>query len=90
MWTLASYLPILIGSYVPTDDENWENFITLLEITDYLVAPQLTIDEAALLKCLIQDHHIKFIHLYPDTSVIPKMHYLTHTPRHIQVSAMEM
>ena len=81
MWTLACYLPILIGSYVPTHDENWVNFITLLDITDYLVAPRLSIDEAAFLKCLIEDHHIKFTHLYPDFSVIPKMHYLIHTPR---------
>ena len=81
MWTLARYLPVLIGSHVPTDDENWDNFIALLDITDYLVAPELTIDEAAFLKCLIQDHHTKFTNLYPDSSVIPKMHYLTHAPR---------
>ena len=81
MWTLARYLPILIGSYIPIDDEFWDNFITLLDITDYLVAPQLSIDEAAFLKCLIEEHHVKFTELYPTSTVLPKMHYLTHAGR---------
>ena len=81
MWTLARYLPIIVGSYIPDDDDNWENFLTLLDITDYLVAPCLSTDEAAHLKFIIQDHHITFKQLYPDSSIIIKMHYLTHYPR---------
>ena len=53
MWTLARYLPMLIGSYIPTNDEHWMNCITLLDVTDYLVAPCLTTDEVAFLKVII-------------------------------------
>jgi len=80
MWTLARYLPIIVGSYVPNDDEHWQNFLTLLDMTDYLVAPYLSTDEAAHLKVIIEDHHMQ---LYPDSSIIIKMHYLTHYPRFI-------
>lgn len=81
MWTSARYLPILIGSYISTNDGNWMNFVTLLDITDYLVAPCLTTDEVAFLKVIIQEHHITFTQLYPDSSIIPKMHFLIHTTR---------
>ena len=29
MWTLARYLPIIIGHRVPNDDENWINYLSL-------------------------------------------------------------
>lgn len=80
MWTLARYLPMLIGQYIPIEDENWINYLTLLDITDYLVAPYISTDETAHLKVLIEEHHIIFGQLYPDASIIPKMHYLVHAP----------
>ena len=79
--TLARYLPMFVGKDIPTNDENWMNFLTLLDITDYLVAPCLTTDEVAFLKVIIQEHHVMFSQLYPDSSIIPKMHYLIHAPR---------
>jgi len=81
MWTLARYLPIIIGHYIPNDDENWINYLSLLDIMDYLVAPCITNDETAYLKILIKDHHINFVQLYPDASIIPKLHYLIHASR---------
>ena len=81
MWTLARYLPMFIGKDIPTNDESWMNFLTLLDITDYLVAPCLTTDEVAYIKVLIQEHHVVFSQLYPDSSITPKMHYLLHAPR---------
>ena len=79
MWTLARYLLMFIGKDIPTNDENWINFLTLLDITDYLVAPCLTTDEVAYIKVLIQEHHV-FSQLYPDC-ITPKIHYLLHAPR---------
>lgn len=81
MWTLARYLPMLVGQYIPTEDQHWLNYLTLLDIMDYLVAPSISIDETAHLKVLIQEHHITFGQLYPHASIIPKMHYLIHAPR---------
>ena len=80
MWVLACYLPVMVGKYVQTDDEYWDNYLTLLHITDYVVAPEITIDEVAYLKILIEEHQKAFVVLYPEANVIPKQHYLIHTP----------
>ena len=81
MWTFARYLPQLVGQYIRTGDKYWRNFLTLLDITDYLMAPSIAEDEIAYLKILLEDHHVRFTQLYPDKSVPPKLHYLSHMPR---------
>lgn len=48
---------------------------------DILLSPEITLDEVGYLKVLIKEHHSCFCQLYPSASVIPKMHYLVHTPR---------
>ena len=80
MWVLACYLPILVGKYISADDEHWDNFLTLLHISDFILAPEITIDEVAYLKILIQEHLKLFTLLYPTNNIIPKQHYLIHTP----------
>ena len=80
MWLLARLLPIIIGAKV-SDDEWWANFILLLDIADYLLAPESSEDEASLLSTMISDHHEEFIRIYPSASVTPKFHYLVHMPR---------
>lgn len=44
------------------------------------VLPQVTEDQAAYVATLISDHHQDFCELYPDHSVIPKMHFMVHMP----------
>lgn len=81
MWLLGRSLPLLIGSLVPIDDEHWKNFCSFLSIVQYLFAPKLTDDDLAVLQENIVSHHQHFVALYPSHSVIPKLHYLVHTPR---------
>ena len=81
MWLLARILPIIVGDYVPDDDDRWENFLLLMDIVDRLFCPKITEDDAMYVKWLISDHHKEFVRLYPDSSVIPKMHFMIHTPR---------
>lgn len=81
MWLLARILPIIIGRYVPDDDEMWENFCLLMNIVDIVFSPKLSTDDAGYLKHLINDHHTNFVKLYPTASVIPKMHFMVHIPR---------
>ena len=71
----------MVGQHVPDDDENWLNYLLMLEISDYLFAPIISADEAAYLSILIKEHHSRFKNLYSSASVIPKMHFLIHTPR---------
>jgi hypothetical protein len=81
MWCLGRYLPLLIGSFIPEQDEKWVLYIQLLEIVDIVFSPVINAQFAAYLQELINDHHENFVRLYPHASVIPKMHYLIHYPR---------
>ena len=66
---------------VPDHDIRWINYLLMLEIWDYLFAPEISVDEVGYLKMMIEEHHSSFRDLYPTASVIPKMHYLVHAPR---------
>jgi len=46
----------------------------MLTIAELLLAPEITRDEVGYLGVLISEHHRDFIQLYPDESVLPKMH----------------
>ena len=81
MWLLGRLLPFLLGEYVPEDDQHWKNYILMLSISGLLLAPVITKDEVGYLGMLLIEHHHTFVQLYPNESVLPKMHYLIHTPR---------
>ena len=81
MWTLARFLPLVIGHLIPEDDEHWENFLCLLEIMDILFAHRVSLDLCGYLEVLISEHHSTFLNIYPHASITLKMHSLIHTPR---------
>ena len=81
VWLLGCILPLVIGDLVPEDDENWKNFLKLMDIVDILSCPIITEDNVAYLAALINDHHEEFRRLYPHHSIIPKMHFMVHMPR---------
>ncbi len=81
MWLFGRILPLLVGDFVPEDDERWENFLRMMEIADRLFCSRITEDDATYLTWLISDHHKEFCSLYPDSSEIPKMHFMVHMPR---------
>ena len=87
-WLLCRLIPFMVGEHVPEDDLHWLNYLLMLEITDILFAPEISLDEVGYLKILIEDHHSSFCSLYPHASVIPKMHYIIHTPQLIQKYVM--
>ena len=31
----------MVGDFVPEANQHWENYLLMIEITDYLMAPQL-------------------------------------------------
>lgn len=71
-------MPIVIGKFVPLNEVHWENFLSLLLITGYLMAPEIAEDEIDYVKVLIEEHHRQFKLIYPDASIIPKLHYMIH------------
>ena len=44
----------------------------MLEITDYLMGPEISEDDVSYLNLLIEDHHTAFLDLYPQSSVTQK------------------
>ncbi|XP_028409272.1 uncharacterized protein LOC114531867 [Dendronephthya gigantea] len=83
MWCLARFLPMLLGTLVPDDDEHWILFGKLLTITYTVFSTCISINQAAYLQVLIDEHHRGFARLYPGRAIIPKMHYMIHIPRTI-------
>ena len=82
-WLLARTLPLLIASVIPETDPNWQCYLKLLKIIDIALAPLVTTDTCGILKVLIEEHHTLFKRLYPEWSIIPKMHYMVHYPEQI-------
>ena len=56
-------------------------FLKMLAIVDIMFAPKVTEDDATYVAALIHDHHEDFKVLYPNNSIIPKMHFMVHMPR---------
>ena len=78
MWLLGRLLPQMIGHWIPREDEHWRLYLLLLDIVDILLAPDVAVEDTALLSVLIQDHHIDFVAMYPNATVVPKMHFMIH------------
>ena len=81
LWLFGRILPLMIGDKIPEDDDCWANFLRMMEFVDRLFCPSVEEDDAAYLQALISDHHQEFCHIYPDESIIPKMHFMAHMPR---------
>lgn len=84
MWLLAVYLPLLIGDLIPVDCEQWKLFTLLLKITSITASWSINRATIAYLSILIEEHHFTFKKLYPDDTIIPKMHYMLHYSRQIK------
>lgn len=83
MWLLGITLPLLVGDLVPENCEEWNLFMLLLRICSIACSWEVTPDTVSYLRVLIQEHHFKFKELYPDSSMIPKLHYMVHFPSQI-------
>lgn len=84
MWLLGRLLPVILGKYVRDDDAHWKCYVQLLRILTISTATEVTENTVATLSLLIQDYLATFNSLYPD-SITPKLHYLLHLPRQIQL-----
>ena len=82
-WCLIHLLPLMIGDLIPEDNSYWGCFLILLDIVDFVCAPETTVCVAGYLRDLIKEHHVKFRQLYPHNHLTPKFHYLIHMPQWI-------
>ena len=63
---------------MPETDPNWQCFLKLRKIVDIVMCRLMSADLCAILQTLIEEHHCKFIDLYSEEAVIPKMHFFIH------------
>lgn len=83
MGCLAFHLPFLIGDVIEDEDRKWKCFILLLKITSICSAYEIKREHVHVLRILIAEHHTLFREVYPNASIIPKMHYMVHYPTQI-------
>lgn len=84
MWSLLRYLPLLVGDYVPSDDENWLFLLHLSQLVDLIFAPKFTPGMISFLREMIAEHLQQFKQLYGSGEVAvllkPKHHLMIHLP----------
>lgn len=82
--SLLTFLPLLVGHKVPKGNKTWEMFLRLRCVTDIVLAPSIERSWVPYLEHLIRDFLDSFLEIFPD-SFQPKMHYLLHYPRFINL-----
>ncbi|XP_028403169.1 uncharacterized protein LOC114525909 [Dendronephthya gigantea] len=80
MWCLFRFFPIIVGDLIDKNLKEWHCFLQLWNIVQVCTSPAIKEEDVPYLKVLIEEHHRSFKEIYPNTSIIPKMHYLIHIP----------
>ena len=85
-WTFVRLLPLLVRDLVREDNEHWNLYLVLLQITEIVMAPRTTLSLAAHVRQLIAEHHSLFKTLYPDRPHTKVPLHGTHPKMDYQVS----
>ena len=83
MMQLCEEFPMLVADLIADDDENWYAFLVLLKICAIALSPVCFYDTISFLRVLIEEKLDLFKKLYPESSMIPKQHYMVHYPSQI-------
>lgn len=85
MWCLVRNLPLLVGDKVSEGHPYFELLLQLLDCMDFIFCPEITTEETFFLKHLIKEHHEYFLELFPDRTLKPKHHFMTHYPQQMRL-----
>lgn len=80
MLVLMYVLPLILCKYVTVNSPNWKLFLLLLEITDIIFSPVLTVGHLSYLAELVSEHHVLFRTIYPEFRLKYKHHRMLHYP----------
>ncbi|XP_072142066.1 uncharacterized protein [Dermacentor andersoni] len=81
---LFCHLALFVGECVPSEDEVWQLYLLLRDITDIIMCRKLPVSYIAYLQRKIQLFLLDFSRLFPSVSFPCKMHYLIHYPSIMQ------
>lgn len=82
--SLLQVLPFIFSKKVSVNNAKFLNFLRVIKITHICTSPYADLTTASELSSLICKHHEVFVAEYPDISITPKFHYLTHFPRQLR------
>lgn len=71
-------LPVLIGHLILEDCPVWTFYAVMRELVDTVFAPMVSLALIHRIETLITHHHIKYLELWPEENLTPKMHILLH------------
>uniref|UniRef100_A0A1A8BQ80 Uncharacterized protein n=1 Tax=Nothobranchius kadleci TaxID=1051664 RepID=A0A1A8BQ80_NOTKA len=79
---LLRLLPLYIGEKIkdPVDNEVWQLCLKLRDIVELVCAPQISHNDIAYLKIMIEEYIYLRHSMFPDKALKPKHHYLPHYP----------
>lgn len=77
-WCLLRLLPFIIGHLIPENNEFWTFLLELIDITELLCAPRWAQSDISQFRENYHNHLHDFKKLFPEASIIPKMHFLAH------------
>ena len=77
-WTLGRLLPLMIGSLVPSDLDEWKVFVEMMNLVELICCPAP--DERVLseMQCCIQRWLVRLVKVFNLKKITPKLHYLMH------------
>ncbi|KAL4711733.1 hypothetical protein ACJJTC_003500 [Scirpophaga incertulas] len=78
MLCLVRYFQFLVGDLVPDNDDIWQYYLCLLELTNVIMSQTFSNELLLFLKNLIFEHHERYISLFGGLK--PKHHFLVHYP----------
>ena len=84
MWNLGVYLPLMIRSKIPENNQEWECYLVLLDILKICISRTLSPDLIEYLEVLTRIYLAYFHKCYPTVNIIPKQHYMLHFPSQIK------
>ena len=73
----------MIGQYIDEDDNYWIHFLQAVDIMEYTFSPTILPTTPAYLKVIIESNLKSYQELYPESTFIPKMHYMVHIPQYL-------
>lgn len=78
-WTLLRFIGLIIGDKVANKDNSvWQLVLLMIKMTALICSARLSKAEVAYMKIVIQEYLETRHELFPDVSLRPKHHYLSH------------
>lgn len=83
-WSLLRLLPLIIRPKIPEGEPAWEVLLVLKDIVELVASHVHTEETICYLDSKISEHRHRFLQVFPQEKIIPKLHFLEHYPQLIR------